>query len=808
MMGAADLFKEALGDLPEADITFNTVAAKALIRAGLAVVLCHPGSKRPACTLDARAAKKADLEAQADAQAAGNRYWHKVKHECGKKHLITELKDLNRARIKKLLADGANVGVMAGAGTTRLLIADLDTTEQRRAFIATWERETGEDFTDPMTVSSPGVRNVAKDGTEQWIHKDGGHYWLIVPDDVEIPPGVSVYEGEGGWKVYVRDSYALVPPSVRPEGPYLLTGGVLEAPAWLLDRLQAQAVEAAERKEKALERLKDGPQDIDDWAAVTPWTELLEAAGWRDAQAHDTCGCPIWTRPGNPAHIKSATAHEAGCSRYDTSLGYGPIHAWSDEVRWGGSQTVNKLTFLAWTKHDGDMVAAMRSIGVEPRGMDLPILDPFQAPPAPGPDREEVTPPMGDQTPPAATTSHEITGDRSPAELEAAIYRLYDRMTALDARTRRAWPETHEEMTARELERIRAREAAKALYEREISRPEDLEGYLIDGDELEEMTPASPLIPGVLNRESYAILSGRDGSMKTFVALDWALSLATGTPWNNKPVFPIADRDRVLFLVGEGQAGFQKRVRAWKQAHGVDRLEGKFTALFRRINFFRDQPSVDWLAQKVTDGGYGLVVIDHLRLISGGADGNSSDMGVVVDNIKTLVEATLGGSVLLISHTDKADNDTRGFSGIEDDSDTVWHAKRTGEEDDAGALQGVRLKNTKQKDGEEHPEIELEPETVELGEHPETGLPITSLVLKPTDPFAPAEQSGPDRVLALIRRDYSAIGASQADIREALKMAKGTCNRYVNQLVESGALVRHGQKYLPAPGGTAGELTA
>lgn len=808
MMGATDLFKEALGDIPDGDISMNALAARALVQEGLAVVLCKPGTKKPVCTLPAAQAKKADLEAQAEAQAAGNKFWHKVKHECGKKHLITDPKDLTRVRVRRLLEEGANIAVMAGAGRTRLLIADLDTADQVSAFRAAWERETGDDFTEPMTVASPGVRNVAADGTETWIHKNGGHYWLRVPDDVEIPAGVSVYEGEGGWKVYIRDAYALVPPSVRPEGPYRLTGGVLDAPEWLLRRLEATAREAAKRREAALERMADGPGDIDEWAAVTPWSELLEAAHWRDAQAHDTCGCPIWTRPGNPAHIKSATAHEAGCSKYDTSLGYGPIHAWSDEVRWGGAQTVNKLTFLAWTQYGGDMVAAMRSIGVEPRGMDLPIPDPFQAPPVAGPsgDREEVKPPMGDQTPSEATTSYEVTGDRTPAELEAAIYRLAERVAAADARSRRAWPETLEEMTARELERLRAREAAKALYERENSRPEDLEGYLIDGDELDDLPLASPLIPGVLNRESYAILSGRDGSMKTFVALDWALSLATGTPWNGKPVYPMEDRPRVLFLVGEGQAGFQKRVAAWKRAHGVESLDGRFKALFKRINFFRDQPSVEWLIQTVTDGGYGLVVLDHLRLISGGADGNSSDMGVVVDNVKALVDATLGGSVLLIAHTDKADNDTRGFSGIEDDSDTVWHAKRADEEDGGT----VTIKNTKQKDGEEHAPVELEPVTVELGTHPETGLPITSLVLKPADPFGPVGASGPDRVLALLRRDYSAIGASQTDIREALGMSKATVSRHVNALMQSGAVFRKGNQYwpTPVPGSTAGELTA
>ncbi|HEU4754531.1 MAG TPA: bifunctional DNA primase/polymerase, partial [Armatimonadota bacterium] len=551
MMGAPDLFKSTLGDFPEGDISTNALAAKALVRAGLAVVICQPGGKKPVCTLDARTAKRLDTEAQAEAERDGNRFWHKVKHDCGKKHAITEEKELTRARVKKLLSDGANIAVMAGAGQTRLMIVDLDTRDQRQAFVAAWERETGESFEEPMTVASPGVVNMGANGTENWIHQDGGHYWLTLPEDLEIPGNLGVYEGEGGWKVYIRDSYALVPPSVRPEGPYRLTGATLEAPEWLLRRLEATAREHADRRDKARERVASGPGDIDDWAAVTPWEELLTAAGWRDPGAHDTCGCPIWTRPGNPAHIKSATAHEAGCSRYDTSLGYGPIHAWSDEVRWGGAQTANKLTFLAWSQYGGDMVAAMRSIGVEPRGIDLPPLDPFlptspppqltaPAPPADvedvsGPKAHEEVTPVDGQTPPAETSSDpRVTGDRTNAEIETALYRLADRFQSLEARTRRAYPETQEELTARELERIRAREAAKALYLQETSASEDLAEFLVDGDALDDLPPSIPLIPGVLNRESYAILSGRDGSMKTFVALDWALSLATGMPWLDK----------------------------------------------------------------------------------------------------------------------------------------------------------------------------------------------------------------------------------------------------------------------------------
>jgi hypothetical protein len=383
MMGAPDLFKDALGDLPEGDISMNALAAKALIRAGLAVVIIQPGGKKPACTLAAAAAKKADLEAAEAARAAGNANWEKVRHDCGRSHVLTTERELTHKRVKELLANGANLGVMAGdLGQTRVLVVDLDTREQARAFIKAWSAAVGEEITEPMTVASPGVMRLEAGGEEVWDHKEGGHYWFTLPDHVDLPRYPGKYVGEGDWVVYYSDAYALVPPSVRPEGPYRLTGSVQEAPAWLLQALQADITERQERRaERAARMAAEGPKDIDEWAADTPWDLLLEAAGWTLTGAPDSCGCPTWTRPGSPAHLKSATAHESGCPVYDTSLGHGPLHIWSDAVEINGSKTASKLTFLAWSQHGGDMKAAMKSIGIEPAGLNLPavdILDPFK----------------------------------------------------------------------------------------------------------------------------------------------------------------------------------------------------------------------------------------------------------------------------------------------------------------------------------------------------------------------------------------------------------------------------------------------
>jgi hypothetical protein len=240
-------------------------------------------------------------------------------------------------------------------------------------------------------------------------------------------------------------------------------------------------------------------------------------------------------------------------------------------------------------------------------------------------------------------------------------------------------------------ERFRARLAGPA---------KDDAGQYLSRAELGDLPRPAPLIEGVLNRHSYAILRGRDGTYKSFLALDWALSLATGRQWQGRPT----ERGRVLYIAGEGVFGLQPRIQAWEARHGkvpTDALTVRKSA----VNLHRGGQPLERLLAHVRDGDYALVIIDTLRRASGGADGNGSDMGVVVDNIDLIKQATADGSVLVIAHTNKGDNDTRGFSGIEDDADIVWSAdKREG--------RVLKLRLTKMKDGPDGTTFTLTPESV------------------------------------------------------------------------------------------------
>lgn len=387
MIGQTDWFGEIFGSSPTGDISWNARVAKSAVRFGLGVVLIYPNDKVAACTLTAQQAQKADLEAQDAAKEAGNLGWTGVKHKCGVDHVITDEKDLNKVGAKRLLADGANLALAPGKGEFRFALADLDTTIQVEAFRRVWQRETGEDV--GMTVSSPGVVN---DGT--WRHKDGGHVWFSVPEDVELPdrkgrftwcechefrPWIDDPENAGkkitcpnAFAFYWGSGYALVPPSVRAEGPYRLMGSAVELPPWLSDMAGRSVAGTSESaSDGVLGRFSDDP--IDAWSREISWSDILIPDGFTPA-GRDNCGCPTFTRPGDATHSKSVTAHEEGCSLSwpDISTGHLPMHIWSDAL--GGDRTMSKLSWIAENRFGGDVAAAMRHFNLT-RLREMPTLD-------------------------------------------------------------------------------------------------------------------------------------------------------------------------------------------------------------------------------------------------------------------------------------------------------------------------------------------------------------------------------------------------------------------------------------------------
>lgn len=323
---------------------------------------------------------------------------------------------------------------------------------------------------------------------------------------------------------------------------------------------------------------------------------------------------------------------------------------------------------------------------------------------------------------------------------------------------------------------ILAREEARRRVEARKSPDVDLDALYLDRDQLDGLSSPAPLIPDTLPRHAYGVLRGRDQSYKSFVALDWALTLATGTWWNLLPV----EQTRVLYIAGEGAWGLRQRLAAWEASRNRRIEPAWFTVRQVALNLHRPGKAFDHLLEHVREGGYGLVVIDTLRRVSGAADGNSSEMGTVVDNIDRIKHATAGGSVLVVAHTDKGDSDSRGYSGIEDDADFVWHAKRDGFDLD--------LELTKMKDGPDGMHVYMQARPV-----------LESLVLAPVVRTSATDQRNTEsemKLLAFIAEvfpDGSFVGA----IRDSCEIPRSTFQRALSSLVAQGKVLKSGSQQRP-----------
>lgn len=299
------------------------------------------------------------------------------------------------------------------------------------------------------------------------------------------------------------------------------------------------------------------------------------------------------------------------------------------------------------------------------------------------------------------------------------------------------------------------------------------DGEFLRADQLDNLPIPEPLIADVLTRHAYGVLRGRDKTFKSFVALDWSLCLATGTPWQGKPV----EQVRVLYVAGEGAHGVAARVRAWEKATGITVDPEWFVVRRSAVNLFRPGPEFDHLLAYVRDGEVGLVVLDTLRRMSGGAEGNGSDMGTVIDNIERIKRETADGSVLTIAHTDKGDNDTRGFSGIEDDADIVWSTKREANTNE------VTLACEKMKDGPDGHrfDLRLRPEG--------DSLVVGTVHSAHRSNLFAADSQAVQEVMAAMREVFAVNGATVPDLVELTGLSRATIFRVRARLEKSGRLV-------------------
>lgn len=344
-----------------------------LCKLHLPALLIQPGTKLP---LDMRSSheKKQDprsgVHMATDNPTVLKKYIHRARRDANEKRPKTHPAPLE---------PNAPLNFAVRLRGSGYVVVDADTPEEVEALKQFLAPEFGGlDKVPAPTVLTPGGGG----------HSGGGHWWFKLPDTVTIsddmPAVHKVTTEHGSFSVYLNDAYVLIPPSTRPEGPYVANSPDNPLPLTLAMELKTREVSikeaAVERQRRAEERaahLQAGDftldQSIAEWAQSVSWDELLTRHGWHASGTVDGCGCAIFTRPGAPSSPKSATAHEASCSlgRYDAENS--PLHVWTDNapdeiaahIIARNTKTISKLTFVALMEHGGDMTKAINALGIK-----------------------------------------------------------------------------------------------------------------------------------------------------------------------------------------------------------------------------------------------------------------------------------------------------------------------------------------------------------------------------------------------------------------------------------------------------------
>lgn len=242
--------------------------------------------------------------------------------------------------------------------------------------------------------------------------------------------------------------------------------------------------------------------------------------------------------------------------------------------------------------------------------------------------------------------------------------------------------------------------------------------------------PTKWLIRDYLEAETLSVLFGESGCMKTFVALDMGLCVASGTDWHGNKV---PNPGPVFYLAGEGFNGIGKRIKAWIVSRGADPAGLPFFVSSAPAQFL-DGESAAAVAGAVASlaeqhGPPRLVIVDTLNRNFGPGDENSSaDMTAFVSALDDL-KSRFGCAVMVVHHSGLSTGDrSRGSSVLKAASDFEYKLAVRG---------GVRvLRCTKSKDHEPPATLAFEPEEVGTGwtDYESEALPeIMSCVLRLTD---------------------------------------------------------------------------
>lgn len=290
----------------------------------------------------------------------------------------------------------------------------------------------------------------------------------------------------------------------------------------------------------------------------------------------------------------------------------------------------------------------------------------------------------------------------------------------------------------------------------------------MDGDD----TATQWRIDGVIEDQTVNLLYGPKDCLKSFLALDWGMSVAAGEPWLGHAT----TQAPFVYVCGEGHRGVRRRMKAWSVRHGKELSTLPVARSLWPAQVLDDAAMLTWqqFIREVAERfgrQPGMICIDTLSTNFGrGNQNDPSDMSRFIANIRVYLAGELGCPVVIVHHMGKnPELGARGGSSIEADADSVFVMSRTPENTDV-----VRLHCKHTKDEARLGGVLLTADVVELGIG-SNGQMQTSLVLRP---YATEAQAS---VLVMLRE-----GLSHREIAAAIGKDKRQVGREIERLRAAG----------------------
>lgn len=313
----------------------------------------------------------------------------------------------------------------------------------------------------------------------------------------------------------------------------------------------------------------------------------------------------------------------------------------------------------------------------------------------------------------------------------------------------------------------------------EPAEAEDKESLFWMPHELDQFEEDECVIDRWLPEGGIHILYSPKDCLKSFVAVDWFLCVASGTPWKGFPV----KQGPCLYIAGEGARGLRKRFAAWGIRHQVNvkALPFRLSKMPMRVLDAKDISR--WAAEIDRIGeDYGrapaLIVIDTLATNFGPGDENApTDMAQFLAQLMIHIRRDRPITIVVVHHAGKdLTRGARGGSSLEANAEGVFTIEKIETEGEWDLT--IKLKCKHIKDDEKPPDMVLKATPVELGVKNKHGDPLTSLVLEP---------QLTERELAVLNQTNA--GKSQRQIADFLGLKSATpVNRILRRLKALGTL--------------------